>query len=209
MPKSSKLSIARGVAPSNDPNNLQPKIVKGALSCFKRHGVKKTTVDDICKEVGISRPTYYRFFGDRTDLLLKIANEELRRIVDANLKLQDSVTNLDDLFLEAIVRIVRYCLKSDVVQFLLSPENEDLSVSLTETDNETWETLMSGWRPLLDLAAKENRLRDPDSYENTVRWLTAAQTMMIVRNRALKMSEKKQREWIANYIVPSVLQDKS
>lgn len=209
MPQTRNRSTrAESTTDGKDPNNLRPKIVKAASKCFRRYGVKKTTIDDITKEVGISRPTFYRFFKDKRVLLLDIANQETRRLVSNNLSLLDTISDIDELFAEAIFRMVKDSRSSEVSQFLLSPENEDLSVAFTDSDNETWQILLDGWRPLLELAEKKGRLRDGERFEDITRWVTAAQILMITRYRALQSPDSSLRDWIVRYIVPSVLLDK-
>jgi len=36
-----------------------------AEACFDKYGIAKTTMDDIAKEAGVSRPTLYRWFPTR------------------------------------------------------------------------------------------------------------------------------------------------
>jgi len=39
---------------------------------FDRFGFKKTTVEEICREAGISKRTYYELFKDKADLLISM-----------------------------------------------------------------------------------------------------------------------------------------
>lgn len=45
-------------------------ILEGALKCFLNFGFSKTSMDDVAKEVGISRPLIYLKFKNKEDLLL-------------------------------------------------------------------------------------------------------------------------------------------
>ena len=47
-----------------------------------RYGVAKTTMDDIGKEAGVSRPTVYRYFGDRDALLRALIERRSRMLFD-------------------------------------------------------------------------------------------------------------------------------
>jgi len=45
------------------------KILKGAESIFMKVGVKSTTMDDVSRELGISKKTLYQYFSDKSDLV--------------------------------------------------------------------------------------------------------------------------------------------
>ena len=50
---------------------------------FERHGFRKTTVQDICRAAGFSKPTFYNLFKDKTEffsmLLVHISENELEK----------------------------------------------------------------------------------------------------------------------------------
>lgn len=190
-----------------DPKNWRPKIKRAALDLFRRYGIRKTTVDEIAKAAGVSRPSFYRFYKDRQQLLLAIANEEVGRLAENIRGLQDQINDIDDLFTEAILAMVLDCEQSEVVQFLLDPENEDISIELTDNDTETWRILEAGWSPLLKQAQSKGRLREPAEVDEIVRWITSTQVQLLARVRAVHSSPDQLRVWISRFVVPSILKD--
>ena len=50
---------------SGDLDEAREQIMVAAEAVFTRFGVVKTTMDDIGRQAGVSRPTVYRYFGDR------------------------------------------------------------------------------------------------------------------------------------------------
>jgi AcrR family transcriptional regulator len=44
-------------------------IVKSAYECFRRHGLRKTTIVDIAKAANVSRSTVYEYFSDKGAVL--------------------------------------------------------------------------------------------------------------------------------------------
>ena len=217
MPNSRQAPITNSAAQGNenhsldtaaDPNNVRPAIIAAATDCFARYGVKKTTVDDISKAAGVSRPTFYRFYKNKQGLLLSLAIEEMRRISNKSHKLQKKFDQIDDVFIEAILDAVIESQKSQIVQFLLSPENEDLIIQITESAEEAWQLQTSGWGRLLDRAEKEGRLRSNVKHNDIAHWITVIQTMFIIRSRAIKQSRAELRELIQSFVLPSILKDK-
>lgn len=48
------------------------EILHGASAIFMRYGVKSVTMDDVARELGISKKTIYQYFKDKNDLVTEI-----------------------------------------------------------------------------------------------------------------------------------------
>jgi AcrR family transcriptional regulator len=48
-------------------------ILRAAYACFTRHGVRRTTMDDIAVEAGMSRPTVYQYVRNKEDAFRRLA----------------------------------------------------------------------------------------------------------------------------------------
>src|SRR5687767_12088768 len=55
----------------------QEKILKSALAQFFKYGIKHVTMDDIAKELGMSKKTIYQFFKEKDDLVNQLCEIEL------------------------------------------------------------------------------------------------------------------------------------
>jgi TetR/AcrR family transcriptional regulator, cholesterol catabolism regulator len=56
---------------------MQQRIIDKAESMFFRFGIRSVTMDDIAKELGISKKTIYHYFTDKDDLVEKVTNHAL------------------------------------------------------------------------------------------------------------------------------------
>ena len=56
----------------------QEKILKTALSLFFKYGIEHVTMDDIAKELGISKKTIYQFYKEKDDLVNQLMQIELK-----------------------------------------------------------------------------------------------------------------------------------
>ena len=61
-------------------DDARERILAAAERCIERHGIRKTTMDDVASEVGLSRPSVYRYFADRDDLLVELIMRHARVI---------------------------------------------------------------------------------------------------------------------------------
>jgi AcrR family transcriptional regulator len=57
------------------------QILDAAYLCFTRHGVRRTTMDDIAREAGLSRPGVYQHVGNKEDVFRRLTE----RLLDAAL----------------------------------------------------------------------------------------------------------------------------
>lgn len=56
----------------------QEKILKASLALFFKYGIKHVTMDDIAKELGMSKKTIYQFYKEKDDLVTQLCEVELK-----------------------------------------------------------------------------------------------------------------------------------
>lgn len=69
--------------------DVREALLAAAASVYARHGYHGTTVEMILQEAGVSRPTFYRSFRDKQDILTAVvahANQSLRERIQAMLR---------------------------------------------------------------------------------------------------------------------------
>jgi len=79
-----------------DPDRVETRAVDATLACIARHGLSKTTIDDIAREAGCSRATLYRYFGSRQELVSAAVHVEASRVVTLAREVADSADTLED-----------------------------------------------------------------------------------------------------------------
>ncbi len=55
------------------------KIMKTANGLFLKDGVRKVSVDDICRELCISKKTFYEYYGRKEDLVADVVTYNVER----------------------------------------------------------------------------------------------------------------------------------
>ncbi|RKY46233.1 MAG: hypothetical protein DRP91_09295, partial [Candidatus Neomarinimicrobiota bacterium] len=80
------------------------KIVETGKKLFYRYGIKKVSVEEICKEAGISKATFYKYFKNKVDLALFI----LREIFDNAWKEYCDIVNSNDPFNMKMEKIIKW-----------------------------------------------------------------------------------------------------
>ena len=60
-------------------------------------------MDDVASEVGLSRPSVYRYFADRDDLLIELITRHARALLDRARKSIARQTSLPDQIVESVL----------------------------------------------------------------------------------------------------------
>ena len=60
-------------------NNTKDKILENAESLFNRYGVRSVSMDDIARELSISKKTIYQYFKDKDELVTLITKGHIDR----------------------------------------------------------------------------------------------------------------------------------
>jgi AcrR family transcriptional regulator len=89
---------APAAPPALGTSGIRSRAVAAALACTARHGIAKTTLDDVAREAGCARATLYRHIGGKGELVaLTVAAEgerigaSLRAAAAAEATLEDAV----------------------------------------------------------------------------------------------------------------------
>ncbi len=61
-------------------------ILDSAATLFNRYGVRSVTMDDICRELGISKKTIYQFVPSKEDLVKAMLDYRISAVMDIFLK---------------------------------------------------------------------------------------------------------------------------
>ena len=63
-------------------NLKREQILKTGKDLFWKFGFKRVTIEEICKEAGVSKMTYYKFFTNKIELVKILMNDILRVSMD-------------------------------------------------------------------------------------------------------------------------------
>jgi AcrR family transcriptional regulator len=73
-------------------------ILKTGHDLFWKFGIRRVTIEEICREAGVSKMTFYRFFPNKTELAKKVLQntyEEMqrdyRRLMDQDIPFEDKI----------------------------------------------------------------------------------------------------------------------
>lgn len=106
------------------------KLLDAVERCLTRYGLRRTTMSDIAREMGVARTTLYRQVSSIEEATALMSSRRLHRFVDKLLDLSDR--GLDaEAFVQVIVRALRMTLAEPVMKRLLHDEPDILGEMLT------------------------------------------------------------------------------
>jgi AcrR family transcriptional regulator len=153
MPRGSRSHPA---APAGT-DDARERILAAAQRCIDRHGIRKTTMDDIASEVGLSRPNVYRYFADRDDLLIELITRHARALQDRARKSISRQSSLPAQIVESILYTADHARRDPLTRHIIDPDGTSLGRRLIASG--TSEMLSSEhWDPILDAALASNEL---------------------------------------------------
>lgn len=71
------------------PIEMKERIVKGAEEYFLSYGVKIITMDEIARNLGISKKTIYQYYKDKNELVCEVINNHLKEREKCYLQIAD------------------------------------------------------------------------------------------------------------------------
>ena len=76
--------------------DIKQRILNRAEDLFLRYGIKSVTMDDIARELGISKKTLYQFVENKTDLIQQIFNDKIQEEKELIAQIRATATDAID-----------------------------------------------------------------------------------------------------------------
>lgn len=154
-------------------------ILSAARDCFRRNGIRATTMDVIAKTAGVSRQTVYKNFSTRLELINAAVAERISELADDIDKRFEHDT-LVDAFVRRVSEIVD-AIGTDTELATLIGKDSPVTLHQALWQPAVHDRGLREWRAWLRQARKEALLRsdvaDADIYE----WLQTVLTSLILR----------------------------
>jgi AcrR family transcriptional regulator len=191
-------------APARAPDrvdDVRARAVTALLTCVARHGLTKTTLDDVAREAGCARATLYRHFGDKRGLVQAALRTEADRLVATLLDASARATTLVDAATAVATTLTRERRDHAAFRFLLAHEPETV---LPHLAFQGLDRLLGLAGPALAPAFAPYRSR-PEA-ERLAEWVVRAVLDHAEPEPVLDLADPVvARRFVAAYLVPSAV----
>lgn len=178
-------------------------VLRAAERCIQRYGIRKTTMDDIAREAGISRPSVYRYFADREDLLIALMNEHSRALTERARRFIAQYPTVEEGLVEGLVYIAEHGHRDEFTRSLAWMDDSDFGHRVADTG--AFATLTGEfWDPFLDAAEERGELRSGlDRHEVHV-WLGSVGLMLMsILDREELPNRAAMRSLVRQFVLPA------
>ena len=183
--------------------NVREEIYEAALACFERRGVRATSMDDVARKAGVSRPSIYYYFPDKDALVLDVVARQVREI-HRRIRQKVRPGSAIDGMIEAAVQTIRISRADQYVRLLTQPDTANLTARLVES-NLAMGLQRELWYPLLESARERGELRTDREFDDIIRWITFLEFSMITSGDSFDFNDETEiREQLTAYLVPAL-----
>src|ERR1700736_2582268 len=107
-------------------DDARDRILVAAERCIGRHGIRKTTMEDIAAEVAMSRPSVYRYFADRDDLLIELISRHSGAMRQRAHRFISQHSSLPEQIVEGLIFIADHGRRDPLMRHLIDPDGKSL-----------------------------------------------------------------------------------
>src|SRR3984893_2094419 len=149
-------SRSQPTAPTST-GDARERILAAAERCIDRHGIRKTTMDDVACEVGLSRHSVFHSFADRDDLLIELITRHARALLDRARKSISRQSSLPDQIVESVLYTAEHARRDPLTRHCIGPAGTSLGRRMNASG--TTDIIRAEmWDPVLDAAVANNEL---------------------------------------------------
>jgi AcrR family transcriptional regulator len=194
--------VHNGAVVPHDAEEAREHFLLAAETCFERYGVTKTTMDDIAKVAGVSRPTVYRYFADRDGLILAVVMRRARTLIGLAQEFMRRQETFGDQLVEGLLYMVNTGREDPYVRMLVSPESMELANQVLGASAATVEFTYEMLEPILKEAVERGELRDDLDFRAIATWLTSV-ALVLVGRQDIAADTAARREMLRTFLLPA------
>jgi AcrR family transcriptional regulator len=188
---------------SDTNGDARSEIMQAGERCIQRYGIRKTTMDDIAREAGMSRPSVYRYFTDRQDLLLALLSARTRALTERARRFIAQQPSVEEGLVEGLLYLASHGHRDEFVRLMISMDDSEFGRRVVSTD--AFATLAGEfWDPFLDAAERQGELRSGLDRHDVHVWLAEVALVLIgLVEREPQSDPAKFRDLLRSFVVPA------
>lgn len=180
------------------------RLLNAAEVCFERFGLQRTTIDDVAREAMVSRSTVYRYFENRSDLIVGAYLRENQAVNEKIKRLMSKTGSFSDRLANAMVRSIEAIRTGSYLGLMLTPEGAMLASNIVTASEAFHDSCRDTMRPFVEEAQANGELRADISLDDFIEWmLRALFSFAMVEGRA-EYSPRHVRRMIETFLIPAL-----
>jgi AcrR family transcriptional regulator len=185
-------------------------ILRAAERCVEHYGIRKTTMEDVAREAGISRPSVYRYFGDRRDLLVAVAIDHAQRLTEKARQFIERQPTFEDGLAGGILYLATHGRRDEFARYLY-PVDEAMPIADRASISEIFADVAGQfWDPFLDAAEASGELRSGLDRSEIHLWLSQVGLVVIAMlDIKPEWKDADYRQFLQTFVIPAFVEPSS
>lgn len=176
------------------------QVLKAARDCFRRDGVRVTTMEHIAKAAGTSRQTVYKCFSSRLELIGAAVADRIYELADDIAAQAWDERALVETFVKRTSATVQ-AIRNDAELAILLGEDSPMTLHQALWQPSVRQRGFKDWQPWLREARRAGLIRGDVTDDEIYEWLQTVLTSIILRPDP---DPEHQREMIETFLVDSL-----
>ncbi len=126
------------------------QLAKAALACVKKLGLERTSMSDIAKEAGVTRPTLYKYYKSKTDVFLTGMDYIGLEFAESIARHVSRFRSAEKQIIEGIIYIYKEFPQHEFLPLAFDPECNLILGSRAFSDEMTSEFMKIALKPVID-----------------------------------------------------------
>ncbi|HTU00126.1 MAG TPA: TetR/AcrR family transcriptional regulator [Rhizomicrobium sp.] len=178
------------------------EIIDAAVTCVRKLGARKVSVEDIATEAGISRRTLYRLYPNRRAIMRAVIFNRLEKIA---LQIQEAMRKcktFEDCIVTGSVLTIKIARRDEVY---VSIANDDSTLVLNNPSyrkgTQVEPLFLSTWASVFDRGRKEGKIHKSLTNHQLSDWLMSVHLMIQWRE---DLSDLEKASLLRTFVLPSL-----
>ncbi len=104
------------------PSETKKRVMQGAITCVRRWGMEKTSLNDIAREAGCTRQTVYNYFKNRDAVILAALMDSAAEFSKKLIEHIETFETIEDKIVEAMMFTLKHLPEEPYLQLLSDPK---------------------------------------------------------------------------------------
>ncbi|MGV9744235.1 TetR/AcrR family transcriptional regulator [Rhodococcus zopfii] len=188
-----------------DPEVARSQILAAADTAIQRFGIAKTTIDDVAKETGVSRPTIYRYFRDRDTLMASMIEIRSRRLFDQTREYVADRSTFAEQVVDGLLYLVDRGRQDPAIRLIVTPEHAGRQTALAGSSGLASRLTYEMWAPLIAAARGRGEIREGISDVEICNWITLVELILVGRMDFGEPDGPGNRRLLTNLLLPGIV----
>jgi AcrR family transcriptional regulator len=147
------------------------RLIDGAAACFYRYGVGKATIEDIAKEVRLSRRTVYRYFASKEEIFAAVISREFEELSREGRLIYEQAPFSEGV-IEVALLLSRRVRESPTLSRLFAVEEAGQTLEALFAGGEFTSLVERFLAPLIRRAQRRGEIRKDITVADATEWVT-------------------------------------